>query len=125
MDPLSGWWSRCIVRLLVLLVAGIGMAGCAGSFAGSATEARGWKTGRVSKIVKGRDLKHIWNLKCVAPMPSEQVARSRFAVVSYDKGRAGRQLRTVVIPDSPEIKVGDVVRINLRDCAEPVSLVPQ
>lgn len=124
MDRISPWISRNVAGWLVLAVAAAGMTGCATAPDGSATETAGWKTGWVNKITEGKDLKNIQERECVAALPSDQIARSRFAVVWYPKGR-GRQPRTVPIPDSSDLKVGDAVRINVLDCAAPISRIPQ
>lgn len=119
MDRISRWSSRGVAGLLVLAVAGSGMTGCATAPGGSATEAPGWRPGWVHKIVDGKDLKNIQERECVAALPPEQIARSRFAVVWYPKGR-GRQSRTVPIPDLSDLKIGDAVRINVLDCGKPL-----
>ena len=119
---------RCATRrlagLLLVGIVGGGMTGCATAPSGSATETPGQKTGWVNKITEGKDLKNIQERECVAALPPEQIARSRFAVVWYPKGR-GRQPRTVLIPDSANLKVGDAVRINIFDCTAPISRIPQ
>ena len=124
MDRMNAWFSRRVVAWLALGVAAAGMAGCASGPDGAATEDPGWRIGWVNKITEGKDLKNIQERECVTSLPPEQIARSRFAVVWYPKGR-GRQPRTVPIPDSSDLKVGDVVRINVLDCGKPLVKKPQ
>ena len=108
---------------LICAVTAASMTGCAAN-----TEIARWKTARVMQIVEGKDLTFIQDRECVAFLPGEQIARSRFAVISYSKGRGrghGHRSRTVLIPDVADLEVGDEVRINVLDCASPLVRIPR
>lgn len=98
-----------------------GVTGCANSITHQNAMAQHWKTGRVHAIVQGKNLKNIPERECVAVLTTEEIERSRFAVVRYSRGR-GAQNRTVRILDSSDIKVGDCVRIDLSDCGQTLEI---
>ncbi|MBI3529312.1 MAG: hypothetical protein HY067_15250 [Betaproteobacteria bacterium] len=103
----------------VFALSGAGVAGCANSPTAQNTEAQHRKTGWVHNIVEGKDITDIHDRECVAALPPEEIKRSRFAVVRYSRGR-GYQNRTAQIPDSSDLKIGDLVRINLSDCGQAI-----
>ena len=108
---------------LFFALSGASIAGCTTAFVAQNSGAQKWKTGRVFSIVQGKDLTDIQDRECVAVLTSIEIEQSRFAVVRYSRGRA-KQNRTIQIPESLGIKVGDCVQINLIDCAQPVKLLP-
>lgn len=113
--------SNGVVKWLLVVVAASGMAGCATVPSGVAP---GWRTGWVNHIVEEKDLvKNTKGSECVVGLSPEQIARSRFAVVRYNQGRKSRP-RTVLMPDSSDLRVGDKVRINIIDCSAPISRIP-
>ena len=114
--------SRRLGLLLALCAAST--SGCTTASVAQNSGAPIWKTGRVHSIVQGKDLTNIQDRECVAMLTSIEIERSRFAVVRYSRGRGG-QNRTVQIPESSELKVGDCVRVNLTDCEQPLELLPQ
>ena len=109
-----------IATLFVLLFIFTGLSACAGLAESLRPDSAGWRIGWVSRIAAGKDLNNIAIRECVAPLPPEEILRGRFAVINYPEGRA-RRYRTVSIPDSLTLEVGDAVRINIRDCALPIS----
>lgn len=121
MNWINPWFYRSTGVWLVLALSGSGIAGCATSPTAQNKDAQNWKAGRVHKIVEGKDLKDIRERECVVVLPTEEIQRSLFAVVRYSKGR-GQQNRTVKIPESSDLKVGDHVRINLSDCTAPIEM---
>ena len=120
---MNGFYLNCTVGL-VLSLSAAGTGGCTTASVAQNSGAPIWKIGRVHNIVQGKDLTNIQDRECVAMLTSIEIERGRFAVVRYSRGRGG-QNRTMQIPESSEIKVGDCVRINLSDCAQPPELLPQ
>ena len=120
---MNGFYLNCQVGLLLALSAA-SVGGCTTASVAQNSGAPIWKTGRVHRIVQGKDLTNIQDRECVAMLTSFEIERSRFAVVRYSRGRGG-QNRTVQIPEASELKVGDCVRISLSDCAQPLELLPQ
>ena len=107
-----------IAYLMIALIT-VGMVACGTSPSAQNIDAQHWKKGVVHKLVKGSDITDIRDRECVAVLSDEEIRRSRFAVVRYSKGR-GYQNRTVQIPDSSNLMIGDLVRINLSDCGQAI-----
>ena len=97
------------------------MLGCARLPSGPPYDEPGWKLAHVTRIVSGNDLDDIKMEECVTTMAPERVARSEFAIVWYPKGR-GAIRRTVLIPEGLHLAGGDHVRVNILNCALPISL---
>jgi len=75
-----------------------------------------WRIGRVERIALGRDLENVAVRECVAPLPPEDIKDKRFAVVHYRQGRWSKY-RTVAIPSDSDVKIHDLVRVNIADCS--------
>lgn len=83
----------------------------------------GWRTGSVTDIVEGKDIgKGIKGGECVAALSASQITQTQFAVVRYHQGRKSRP-RVVPLPVFTDLRVGDKVRINIIDCASPISRI--
>ncbi len=109
------------VGWFLFAVAASATTGCA---SGPGGVAPGWRTGWVNSIAEGKDLiKNTKGSECVAALSPEQIERRRFAVVRYHQGRKSRP-RTVLMPDSSYLRIGDKVRINIIDCTAPISRMP-
>ena len=98
-------------------LSGAGVAACTTFPFAQNMDAEHWKAGLVHEIVEGKDITDIRDRECVAALSDDEIKRSRFAVVRYSRGR-GYQNRTVQIPDSSNLMIGDLVRINLSDCGQ-------
>ena len=113
------WLSRKRAACLIFVLSGVGIVACTTFPIAQNMDAQHWKVGTVHKIVDGKDITDIRDRECVAALSDDEIKRSRFAVVRYSKGR-GYQNRTVQIPDSSNLMIGDLVRINLIDCGQSI-----
>ena len=105
-----------LMGILILKVAVASLSGCASQSRLAAAEAAGWRVGWVHQIVEGRNLKNPQELACMPALSADRFASSRFAVVGYIVGTRVRGSLTVLIPEALELKVGDEVQVNVRDC---------
>ena len=114
---------RWLVRASIVGVVAASLSGCANQSRLAAWEKDGWRQGRVQGIVEGKDLTNVHELECVSGFSPDRIATSRFAVVSYAASIGARRhlLRTVVVPDSLDLKAGDVVQLNVHDCEKPIT----
>ena len=104
-----------------LAFASASVVGCARLPSGPPYDDPGWKLAHVARIVSGNDLDDIKKDECVTAMAPQRVSRSEFAIVWYPKGR-GAIRRTVLIPEGLHLAGGDHVRVNILNCALPISL---
>lgn len=105
---------------LLPVVLGV-LSGCATA----GPDSSGWRTGWVHEIVEGRTVSKTGKgSECVRALSTEQVERSRFAVIRYHQGRKSRP-QTVPLSDSSGVLIGDKVRFNIYDCAAPLSRPPK
>jgi hypothetical protein len=114
---------RHLNGLLILGIVAVPLSGCASQSTLAQWEAAGWRTGWVHQIVEGKNLRNTQELVCVSALSPDRIASSRFAVVwySYPLGARRRQSLTVLVPDLLELKVGDMVQINILDCEKTIS----
>jgi hypothetical protein len=113
------------VAWFLFVIAAFSIAGCASTPDDVAVKSSGWREGWIHAIVAGKDFnKNATGSECVATLSSEQIAANRFAVVRYHVWRKSRP-RTVLMPESSDLQVGDKVRINIDDCTASISRLPK
>ncbi|MBS79530.1 MULTISPECIES: hypothetical protein [unclassified Variovorax] len=96
----------------------LALAGCAGLGTSHADFVAGWRTGRVEALGRAGELAHAMYRDC-APQAG---ANEPYAVVRYhDGGLRTRALGTTRLP--PDLRVGDTVRVDVRDCSAPLELL--
>jgi hypothetical protein len=112
-----------VIGILILNVAVVPLLSCASHSKLAQWESAGWRTGWVHQIIEGKDLGNTQEVACVSALSPERIASGRFAVVWYSHrlGARRRQSLAFPVPDLLELKVGDMVQINIFDCEKSIS----
>lgn len=86
----------------------------------------GWRAARIDEIGSAADLRQITSEDCRTVASPTQREANRFATVSYWRTVASRRYpsgwfpRVVPVAEASTLRAGDLVYVNILDCAAPV-----
>ncbi|SCU74912.1 hypothetical protein CNECB9_2110012 [Cupriavidus necator] len=106
-------------RLIIAAIAGLSMIGCAIIYEGMYDYSEGWRKAKIAEIGFGREIAMRSSRDCRKEMPTEAVQLGGFAVVQFE-GEAGHQFRIAPLPKQSTLQLGDLVYVNIVDCARPL-----
>ena len=95
------------------------LQGCASLYSEMTDFANGWRSATVVEIGSAANIQRKMPLDCRATLTVADAASSRFAVFVYHSGREHRYW-TAPLPMRSELKIGELVWVNVRDCTAPV-----
>ena len=110
--PLTGFGAAAVIALM--------LSGCAEFLAAREQSAQGWREGRVVQIDTGASIARTSDRDCRKAVPPDEAAKTRYAVYEYRGVSRSRWYLIAPLPNSGQVKVGDLVRVNIESC----SLVP-
>lgn len=76
----------------------------------------GWRTAKVTAVGKANEIESLAFTDCRKSASKEQLANSRFAVLSYRKGGTSQHSHIVILNDQTVLTVGDTVYANVENC---------
>lgn len=111
-------------RLVVLLLAGmvlIGLASCSSFVRDVSDFQTGWRTAEVVEIGSADEIKAQGVTDCRTTASAEELASSRFAVVTYRMGRT-RHAHILLVDARSVVARGDTIYTNVLRCGTPLEV---
>jgi hypothetical protein len=109
----SGW--------ITALICGCVASGCAAGYDSEHRYADGWQLARLEKIDDDLAAPRFAADDCRLSAPPAASASPQYASVWFEEGRHSRH-RIVLLPAGQSFAEGDMLYVNVRDCAAPVVL---
>ncbi|MGX6566959.1 hypothetical protein [Cupriavidus necator] len=107
-----------VPRLVIAAMAGLLIISCAIKYEGMYDYREGWRKAKIAEVGSGQKIARRSSGDCRKEMATEVVQIGRFAVVQFE-GAAGHQYRIVPLPKQSTLQLGDLVYVNIVDCARP------
>ena len=93
------------------------LSGCAEFLAAREQSAQGWREGRVVQIDTGASIARTSDRDCRKVVLTDEAAMTRYAVYEYRGVSRSRWYLIAPMPNGGEVKVGDLVRVNIESCS--------
>ncbi len=93
------------------------LSGCAEFLAAREQRAQGWRDARVVQIDAGASITRNSDRDCRKAVAPDEAATGRYVVYQYKGVSNSRWYRIAPLPDDVQLKVGDLVRVNLESCS--------
>ncbi len=100
-----------------VLLALISLSGCAEFLAAREQRAQGWREARVVQIDVGALIERNSERDCRKAAAPDAAANGRYAVYQYKGVSNSRWYHIAPLPDNVQLKVGDLVRVNIENCS--------
>ena len=118
-EPMSRFAGQRAAVLLSL----ISLSGCAEFLAGREQRAQGWREARVVQIDAGAligrssQIERSAEWDCRKGVAPDAAANRRYVVYQFKGVSNSRWYRIAPLPDNVQLKVGDLVRVNIQNCS--------
>ena len=106
----AGFRAAAVLALMLL-------SGCAEFLAAREQSAQGWREERVVQIDTGASIARTSDRDCRKAVLPDEAEMTRFAVYEYRGVSRSRWCLIAPLPNSGEVKVGDLVRVNIESCS--------
>ena len=110
MSRLAG--QRAAVLLVLIL-----LSGCAEFLAAREQRAQGWREARVVQIDAGALIERSSEWDCRKGVTPDAAATRGYVVYQYRGVSNSRWHRIAPLPDNVQLKVGDLVDVNIENCS--------
>ncbi len=108
---------RLAGRRVVAVIALMLLSGCAEFLAARAQITQGWREARIVQIDTGASIDRTSDRDCRKAVAPDEAATTRYAVYEYRGVSRSRWYLISPLPNGMEIKVGDLVRVNIESCS--------
>ena len=106
----AGFGAAAVLALMLL-------SGCAEFLAAREQSAQGWRQARIVQIDTGGSIARTSDRDCRKAVAADEAAKTRYAVYEYRGVSRSRWYLIAPLPNSGEVKVGDLVRVNIESCS--------
>ena len=106
----AGCRTAAVIVLMIL-------SGCAEFLAAREQRAQGWREARVVQIDSGAAIARTSERDCHKAVAPNEATKTRYAVYEYRGVSRSRWYLIAPLPNGGQLKVGDLVRVNIESCS--------
>lgn len=108
--------ARCCTALGLTLV----LPGCTTLYEGKYDFRDGWRQAKVTQVLPASQLERPEFFACVRRASANQRANEPFLILTYKKFLRTAE-RAIVLPQTPQLTLGETVYVNISSCDGPVA----